>query len=130
MSTRFNTTLFCKALPLQGRTNNLHELPVCESNRKETGQILYAHKIRTLQVEYFNDKIAAFSDTTEFQSQPHHLRNHERVNNHYLTVMMASTTSPPPSTEGKRATALRTVLTRSIEKAIQTCSSSPPISLD
>ena len=37
---------------------------------------------------------------------------------------MASTTSPT-TTEGKRATALRTVLTRSLEKTIQTCSSSP-----
>ena len=67
----------------------------------------------------------------------HSQRVHRRVNKRFLTAptMMAATellqstteTSPAPAAkEGKRATALRTVLTRSVEKTIQTCSSVPP----
>jgi hypothetical protein len=36
--------------------------------------------------------------------------------------MMATVNATSPQTEGKRATALRTVLNRSLEKTVQTCS--------
>jgi Nnf1 len=57
-------------------------------------------------------------------------RCHGRVNKRLARRMMASTdppaaqqtTSPPTTQQGKRATALRTVLSRSLEKTIQTCS--------